>query len=312
MVGRNAVEQRNILANQQPELLYPGFPNIYTFLGVDDADVPDPPEIGQAVKGYYKLSMQSAARWVTLSDGSLEYVDPYYQPPIINRWECWVVNCEYPGYSPPSPPPPPALAGSGNGVDATYPGELPLWLAEGHGFENTPLTDDVRWEQGEDRDRQIYTWAPQIASVSALYTQEQYDRWVDFYEEELKAGTKTFATRVAHQAGGIVEWWKAQIVAPPREETLNRAAGTGGNLYRVSMQLLLLDGPYEDHTPSTLRGRARMKVSLKAVSNVGDGVLRARGSMATHAYWRSVIATRITEGGADRVTEDGQIRGLES
>lgn len=197
-------------------------------------------------------------------------------------------------------------------VDATYPKSLPLWLAEGHEFENTPLTDDVRWEQGEDRDRQIYTWAPQIASVAALYTQAQYDRWIEFYEDELKAGTKKFATQVAHQSGGIVEWWVVQIVAPPREETLNRSTAASGNLYRVSMQLLMLDGPFADHQPSTLRGRLSMKLSLKAVSNVGDGVLRGRISITTNARLRSAIPTRITEAGADRVTEGGEVRSMES
>ncbi len=125
----------------------------------------------------------------------------------------------------------------------TMPEALGAWLLAGHAFDAVPLTEDVRWERGEDRMRQMYRSAPQIASVSALWAQDLYDTWVEFYEDTLGAGALSFYARVKSQTGDALVWWLAQIVAPPLESTQNRGAG-GLNRYRVSMQLLLLEGPF--------------------------------------------------------------------
>lgn len=123
------------------------------------------------------------------------------------------------------------------------PGELGAWLLEGHAFDATPITEDVQWERGEDRPRQMYRSAPQIASVSALWAQSLFDTWVDFYEDDLLAGVESFWTRVKSQTEDALTWWLVQIVAPPLESTQARGSGRD-NRYRVSMQLLMLDGPY--------------------------------------------------------------------
>lgn len=133
-------------------------------------------------------------------------------------------------------------------ADITYPAELGVWLLEGHAFDAVPLTEDMRFERGEDRVRQLYRSVPQIASVSALFSQTLYDRWVEFYEDELYAGTQSFNVRVKSQVADTLAWWTAQIIAPP-QETVQAAAR--GLLYRVSLQLLLLDGPRDEADPTS-------------------------------------------------------------
>lgn len=124
----------------------------------------------------------------------------------------------------------------------SMPESLGAWLLAGHAFDAYPLTEDVQWERGEDRPRQLYRSAPQIASVSALWTQAQYDAWVDFYEDDLEAGALSFYANVKSQTGDDLAEWLVQIVTPPLESTQNRGPG-GDNRYRVSMQLLMLEGP---------------------------------------------------------------------
>lgn len=214
-------------------------------------------------------------------------------------------------------------------ADIRLPGALGAWLLEGHAFDAVPLTEDVRWERGEDRIRQLYRTIPQIASVSALWTQAQYDRWVVFWEDETEAGTRSFDCQVKSQTGDALAWWTVQAVAPPQENTLQRGR-PGLNRYRVSMQLLLLDGPADSRTAPTLRGSAETTTRLTAL--LGNDValrglaasttlLKARATQPTIAGAMATTTTLtgyaygpylLLENGEALLLEDGELIELET
>jgi hypothetical protein len=194
--------------------------------------------------------------------------------------------------------------------DHAYPTDLPAWLVAGHAFDAVGITDDAQMERGEDLARQIYTWVPQIASVSTILEQPQFDRLDLFYERDLRAGTRRFDTRVAAQGGTGMVWWTAQFIGPYQWEGMHRNQETGENRYRVTAALLLLDGPHATREDVSLRGHALVTTTLTARS--AAFVLRGRALVTTTLRLVTDAPTYITEGGDDLITEDEEILELES
>jgi hypothetical protein len=196
--------------------------------------------------------------------------------------------------------------------DHRYPGELPHWGASGHSFEDVGVAEEVAFERGEDRARQKYTWAPQITSVSTLLNQAQFNRFSTFYEDELRAGTSRFDTLVAAQgedvAAGTYQsaWWSAQFIAPYTAEGI---ATSRGIHYRITAQLLLLDGPYATRTATTLRGVTR-SLSQHTGQIASESVLRGLAVQTSEHPGR--IAQPTMRGTAEQITEHpGEITGSE-
>jgi hypothetical protein len=168
-------------------------------------------------------------------------------------------------------------------------------------------------DAGEDLARQIYTWVPKIANVGTILTQVQFDAFDTWYEQDIQAGALHFDTLVAQEGGppkGGKSWWVGQFIAPYRWEAMHRG------YYRVTAQLLLLDGPYDADTvirtePSL---RARMAAATEFVARVTAAeTLRARMAATTALTgFLGDPETRITEEDEDRITEDGITRLLES
>lgn len=163
-----------------------------------------------------------------------------------------------------------------------YPVELPAWLLDGHQYEATPLTEDAEFEQGEERVRQIYTWAPQVANVSALFTQAHYDRWFTFFETELFAGTRQFDAPFESQTSRSTEWWTVQILEVPREQVVS------ADLTRVTARLLMLDGPFARPEAVPLLGRSQVVTVLTGRLDA-DLALRGRSMVTTVLTGRSGV-----------------------
>ena len=154
--------------------------------------------------------------------------------------------------------------------DHRWPSELPALLLAGHAFQDQGVTEEpVAFERGEDRQRPRYTFNPLIVSVGTVLNQAQFDRFCDWYEDELQAGGRAFDVRVAKQGGARTarEWWAAQFVGPPRYEAKHRG------FWRVTAELLLRDGPYDTRTAPTLRGLVASTSQLIAAPVI-DTVLR--------------------------------------
>ena len=122
-------------------------------------------------------------------------------------------------------------------ADPTYPTTLPVWLHDGHAFEAVPFTNDTRPERGEDRIRQVFRSAPQIAIVSALYTQDEYDDWCEFFEDTLQVGARWFIAPMKSQTANELVYWRAMIVGQPTEDVLHLGR------YRISLRLLVIPAP---------------------------------------------------------------------
>jgi hypothetical protein len=167
------------------------------------------------------------------------------------------------------------------------PAELLLWLADGNVFEDQGITDEpVQFERGEDRERPLYTFNPIIVSVAMMCSQEQFDRLVTFYEDELQAGARIFDVRVTKQGGHrtALEWWAAQFVGPPRYEAQHRSH------WRVTAELLLRDGPYATRTAPGLRGLASQGHQFIA-QTASDTTLRGLATQGNTLLGRPSLPT---------------------
>jgi hypothetical protein len=176
--------------------------------------------------------------------------------------------------------------------DHAWPGELPAFLLlAGHSFEDVGITEEpAQFERGEDRQRQRWTFNPLIASVKTTLKQAQYDRFVTWYEDELRAGAARFDVRVSEQGGNrTAEWWAAQFVGPPRHEVISRET-VAGHLWRISVELLLIEGPYATRTAPTLRGLAVQMQQLIAQPIV-DTLLRGLATQSNTLLGRPSLPT---------------------
>lgn len=200
--------------------------------------------------------------------------------------------------------------------DHRYPGGLPAFKVAGHGFSHIGVAEDIEFERGEDRGRQIYTVNPQLVAVATRLTQAQFDRLGEWFENDLLAGASRFDAQVAEQGGSpgaFTAWWQAQFVGPYRWE-----ARSGGR-YEVTAELLLLDGPYATRVAPTLRGSMTLRTRLTA-RLVNDGVLRGSMTLSTRLTasptlptlrGSMTLTTRLTAflgDTTDRLLEDGQGR----
>jgi hypothetical protein len=214
--------------------------------------------------------------------------------------------------------------------DHAWPVELPM-LLDGHAFADEGIAEDVPFEQGEDRSRQRWTFNPQLVTVSTRFTQAEFDRFVEWFETDLQAGSLRFDARVAAQGGVTgqeVAWWEAQWV---KGDEPYRAQHVRAR-WLVSGELLLLDGPYATRTAPSLRARLYAHAKLFARPTV-DTVLRARlyatfetrgrfiapplrarleASTEITGYFGEGTQGRVTEFGEQRLTEGGDTRITES
>lgn len=197
-----------------------------------------------------------------------------------------------------------------------YPGGLPHFLRAVHNFEHIGVAEDIAFERGEDRSRQLYTFNPQLVSVSTLLTQAEFTTFDAWYEDDLRAGAVRFDVQVMSQGGHTQPWWAAQFVGP------YRWAARRVNLYDVTAELLLLDGPYATRTAPGLRGSMTLTTRLVAAMVV-DSVLRGSMTLTTTLQARPslptlrgsmTLATTLTAflgDPVDRLLEDGQQRNNE-
>jgi hypothetical protein len=211
-------------------------------------------------------------------------------------------------------------------LDHAWPPDLPTFRADGHAFSDTGVAGKpFAFERGEDRQRTSYTVNPQLVSVSARYTQAQYDRYEAFCEDELPAAAGRFDVRVAQQGAVGVAWWSAQFVGTPRETALK------GGRWLVEAELLLTDGPHATRTAPGLRAALVTTTALRSVAEVDPNMRDTVGlDTALSGYFTAQIvhallaldteltghfdsaAERVLESGAARVTEGGVARVLES
>lgn len=195
--------------------------------------------------------------------------------------------------------------------DHRWPGELPTFKVGGHAFSDQGVAEDIAYEQGEDRSRQSWSFNAQLVSASTRLTQAQFDRFVAWYEDDLRAGTLRFDAQVAQQGGtqgAFTAWWEAQFVGPYRYQA--RSAR-----YEVTAELLLLDGPYATRTAPSLRASTPGYHSVVAMPVV-DTVLRAStpGSAGVEAIVLPPVLYANTPGSAEVVallTDDAQGRLIE-
>ena len=202
--------------------------------------------------------------------------------------------------------------------DHRYPGGLPAFFAAGHDFQHTGVAEDIAFERGEDRGRQIYTFNPQLVSVSTWLDQTQFDTLSSWYENDLLAGANRFDVQVAEQGGESVAWWASQFVGPFRWQISET-----GDRYEVTAELLLIDGPYATRTDPGLRGSMTMtsRLSARLVSDQLRGSMTMastltarftpeplRGSMTM----ASTLTAYLGVNNNDRLLEDGQQRIAES
>lgn len=208
--------------------------------------------------------------------------------------------------------------------DHRYPGELPPFFATGHSFEHIGVAEDVAFERGEDRSRQIYTFNPQLVNITTELTQAQFDVFDAWFENDLCAGACRFDVLVASQGGTGVSWWTSQFVETYKWEAF-------GWYYAVTARLLLLDGPYASRVDPTLRGAMTLSTGLAALSASGS-VLRGLMDLTTTLSAQPVLPTlrgrvdlttttlsgflgnsndRRVEDGQGRTTEHGEARTTE-
>jgi hypothetical protein len=137
-----------------------------------------------------------------------------------------------------------------------YPGGVPLWALAGHELTAGERVETVQFEQGEDRLREIRTFTPWMATVATKWlTQAQFDIFAAWFDAEVEGGARRFDCPIASMEGDGVQWWEAQFVGPYRYEA--RSAR-----YRISAELVLLDGPYAGGTGPGTTGDTRVAPSL--------------------------------------------------
>jgi len=204
-----------------------------------------------------------------------------------------------------------AFGGEGAYAQATfpslhrYPPQLPAFEVAGHTFEDVGVSEDFAFERGEDRARQIYTFNPQVVSVSVEFSDAEFSDFSTWYEGEILAGGARFDVEVASQAGTGVAWWTAQFVGPYKWEAF-------GWYFVLSAQLLLLDGPHDTRTAPGLMGRTSSSFSLRG-SLPSGWVLEGRTLMTTDLTALSVPQVYLLESeeGLQRFNEETVARAPE-
>lgn len=192
--------------------------------------------------------------------------------------------------------------------DHLYPPELPRWLLADHQLVAGERVQATAFEQGEDRQRELYTFTPWMVSVTTTLKQAQFDRFAEWWDDDLQAGTQAFDTQLAALNGRFSQWWQARFMGP------YRASAIHGGLHIVSAELILLDGPYdEDNLPAgydpgdppriARSVMARGYVETQGRVTVAAGTVRAWGITDTEG--RVVVNRTVRARGL--VETDGQV-----
>lgn len=148
--------------------------------------------------------------------------------------------------------------------EIVLPTGLPAWLIDGHASDLEDAYAHTPMRTGHHRLRRVYRQPPEVRAVSLQLLEEQAAVFHAWFEDDLLAGEREFAARVANRGPGIV-WYAARFVGnPPYEATpLHLEGGVG---WRIQARLLLTGAP-QPAAPSlssmwafnyvTLTGRAR-------------------------------------------------------
>jgi hypothetical protein len=155
--------------------------------------------------------------------------------------------------------------------DHAYPAELPCWLLAGHELTAGERIATTAYDQGEDRHREIRTFTPYLATVSTFLTQEQFDRFDEWFEADIKAGSERFDTKVMSLEGFAGQWWQAQFLGPYRYEAQHL------DRFIVSADLILLDGPY--NTEGSPGGRTAPSMAARSIGDSDATATLLAGSM---------------------------------
>lgn len=160
--------------------------------------------------------------------------------------------------------------------DHVFPG--PCWLLAGHELTAGERIAVTPFDQGEDRQREIRTFTPYLASVSAFMTQEEFDLFDEWYEVNIRGGVDLFDTKVMSLVGAGEQWWQARFVGPYRYE------GQYRDRFIVTAELILLDGPYDAGYDPGTTGDTRVPPSLMGRS-IGDSDATATFAAGTMFGW---------------------------
>lgn len=123
----------------------------------------------------------------------------------------------------------------------TLPGGFPEWLIAVHEGEPDPVYAHTPMRMGHQRQRRVFRTAPERRRVQLFLTEDQAPRFHRWFEDDLLAGQRSFAARVANRGPGIV-WWEARFVSDPPYQADPLHAG-GGVSWRISAELLLTGDP---------------------------------------------------------------------
>jgi hypothetical protein len=205
------------------------------------------------------------------------------------------------------------------------PAALPLLRVSPHAFSPQPTVRERPRDQGESRTRPRFRGAPpQVLTGEWMLTQEEFDVFYAWHEDDLRAGTEPFDIQVEAQGGGPVgglTWWTVRL-RQTAWETL------GLMYWRVFVELLLVDEIGEFRVAPGLMARGSIVFAGHAVSP-GPGVgaqgsivfggyavapvlpARAQGSIVFGGYAIAPgleVDVRITTLGDTRVTTSGDRR----
>jgi hypothetical protein len=179
-----------------------------------------------------------------------------------------------------------------------FPDGVPLWALAGHTLSTGDGVEVTEYEQGEDRHREVFTFKPWLASVATKWlTQAQFDAFDAWFGSELEAGARNFDCPLHSLEGVGVQWWEAKFVGPYRWEA--RSAR-----YRITAELIMLDGPYAGGTGPGTVGDTRIAPSLGA-SSIASSNANAIFAAAAFGAW-SVAESEAT------VTLDNSLGGASS
>jgi hypothetical protein len=163
--------------------------------------------------------------------------------------------------------------------DHAYPADLPVWLLEGHQLRSGERIAVAQFDQGEDRHREIRTFTPMLARVSTvLETQADFDRFYEWFEDDIQSGSLRFDTKVAGLNGALVQWWVAQFIGPYRVEIPKIGISI------VTAELALLDGPYDAGFDPDTEGDTRVAPGISARSFDEDDITASFDSPGLNAW----------------------------
>lgn len=175
-------------------------------------------------------------------------------------------------------------------TDIVIPAALPRPLAEQHAYDGVDAALTVPKDQGELRRLPRYPAVPQRLALAWRFTQDQFDVFWDWYEDELLAGARRFDVFVGKQGEAVTAgiapgtWHTAQFLEVPQYEPQR------GGRYLVRARVLCIGAPFDVRIAPSIfasgvnarTGGARMQPpGLHAAgSNTRDGSAYTRPQLA--------------------------------